>query len=167
LHRQPSVFLIDLSTALDGPQNGRAFTREWHQPGRFSRIQRNSFGYEIAGTVSPLWSWPTFVMAGKSEQIRDVCVRRRHDLSSCGASDGTLFKRRNVAIERTQHPRTERRFVSICRSIAASPRSHESRSAGPAEDGDPLFLRLPRVNSTENIELAPRDLVSGSPTSES
>lgn len=95
-------------------------------------------------------------------QIRGVCVRRRHYLSSCGASDGTLFRRRNVAIERTQHPRTERRFVSICRSIAASSRSDESRSAGPAEDGDPLFLHLPRVNSTENMELAPRDLVSGS-----
>ena len=63
----------------------------------------------------------------------------------------------NVAIRRAQRPRPERCFASI----AAPPRSRvsnlENSSIGASKILDLLSLRLPMVNSTENITGSPEN----------
>jgi hypothetical protein len=83
-------------------------------------------------------------------------VRHGHDLSGCKDAEGAMP---NIAIRRAQRPRPERCFTPTCMAIASPPRSQvsnlENSSICAAKATDLFLLRLPMVNSTENIAARP------------
>ena len=95
-------------------------------------------------------------------------VRHGHDLSGCKDAEDAMP---NIAIRRAQRPRPERCLTPTCMAIASPPRSHVSNLENPSicadKATDLLLLRLPMVNSTENITARPETSICFSGPSQS